>query len=79
MKKYFNSNETLEMCDVKVTETGGITIATKSFHSAELERLMRGERDMPRLARRALAAAEAGCEPNRRDDMTAVCLRVAER
>ena len=39
MKKYFNSNETLEMCDVKVTETGGITIATKSFHSAELERL----------------------------------------
>ena len=39
MKKYFNSNETLEMCDVKVTETGGITIATKSYHSAELERL----------------------------------------
>ena len=39
MKKYYNSNETLEMCDVKVTEAGSITIATKSYHSAELERL----------------------------------------
>ena len=38
-KQYFNSNETLEMCDVKVTEAGGITIATKPYHSAELERL----------------------------------------
>ena len=39
MKKYFNSNETLEMCDVRVSENGKIEVATKSFHSAEMERL----------------------------------------
>ena len=47
---------------------------------AALERLMRREdRDMPRLARLALAAAERACEGGRRDDMTVVCLRVEER
>ena len=45
-----------------------------------LERLMRREdRDMTRLARLALATAERACEGGRRDDMTAVCLRVEER
>lgn len=39
MKKYFNSNETLEMCDVKVAEDGRIEIQTKSYHAPELERL----------------------------------------
>lgn len=39
MKKYFNSNETLEMCDVKVAEDGRIEIQTKSYHGPELERL----------------------------------------
>lgn len=37
--KYFNSNETLEMCDMHVSENGKMVVATKSFHSAELERL----------------------------------------
>ena len=36
---YFQSNETLEMCDVKVSEDGRIEITTKSYHSNELERL----------------------------------------
>ena len=45
-----------------------------------LERLMRREgEDMPRLARLALASAERACQGGRRDDMTAVCLRVEER
>lgn len=44
MKKYFNSNETLEMCDVKVSQDGRIEIATKSFHTAELERIGKSER-----------------------------------
>lgn len=39
MKKYFNSNETLEMCDVKVAEDGRIEIQTKSYHAPELARL----------------------------------------
>lgn len=39
MKKYFNSNETLEMCDVKVAEDGRMEIQTKSYHAPELERL----------------------------------------
>ena len=38
-KKIFQSNETLEMCDVKVNEDGRIEISTKSYHSGELERL----------------------------------------
>jgi len=47
---------------------------------AALERLMRREDgDMPRLARLALAAAERGSRGGRRDDMTAICLRVEER
>ena len=46
---------------------------------AALERLMRLEgKDMPRLARCALAAAERACRGGRRDDMTAVCMRVEE-
>jgi stage II sporulation protein E len=45
-----------------------------------LERLMRREgEDMPRLARLALASAERACQGGRRDDMTAVRLRVEER
>ena len=36
---YFQSNETLEMCDVKVSQDGRIEIATKSYHAAEMERL----------------------------------------
>ena len=37
--KIFQSNETLEMCDVKVCEDGRIEITTKSYHGDELERL----------------------------------------
>ena len=43
-KKIFQSNETLEMCDVTVTQEGGVTIKTKSFHTAELERLGKPEK-----------------------------------
>ena len=39
MAKIFNSNEILEMCDMHVSENGKMVVATKSFHSAELERL----------------------------------------
>ena len=35
--KYFNSNETLEMCDVRISENGTIEVATKSYHSEELQ------------------------------------------
>ena len=38
-KKIFQSNETLEMCDVKVSEDGRIEITTKSYHNGELGRL----------------------------------------
>ena len=41
--------------------------------------LLEGGEDMPRLAHRALAAAERGCEGGRRDDMTVVCLRLEQR
>ena len=37
--KIFNSNEILEMCDMHVSENGKMVVETKSFHSAELERL----------------------------------------
>ena len=37
--KIFQSNETLEMCDVKVSQNGRIEIATKSYHTEELARL----------------------------------------
>ena len=51
-----------------------------SAGEAALEQLMRREgEDMPRLARLALAAAERACQRGRRDDMTAMCLRVEER
>ena len=39
MTKYFNSNETLEMCDVKVSDNGRVEVITKSYHREELERL----------------------------------------
>jgi hypothetical protein len=39
MTKYFNSNETLDMCDVHVSENGKIEVETKSYHSDALERL----------------------------------------
>ena len=39
MTKIFQSNETLEMCDVKVSESGRIEIVTKPYHSAEMNRL----------------------------------------
>ena len=42
--KIFQSNETLEMCDVKVSEDGRIEITTKSYHTAELERLGKPEK-----------------------------------
>ena len=38
-KTPFQSNETLEMCDVKVSQDGRIEIATKSYHAEELQRL----------------------------------------
>lgn len=44
MKKYFNSNETLEMCDVKVSQDGRIDIETKTYHAPELERLGKPEK-----------------------------------
>ena len=43
-KQHFKSNETLEMCDVTVTQDGGVTISTKSYHAAELERLGKPEK-----------------------------------
>ena len=39
MSKIFNSNETLEMCDVKVSDNGRLEVITKSYHREELERL----------------------------------------
>lgn len=42
--KYFNSNETLEMCDVKVSQDGHIDIETKPYHAGELERLGKPEK-----------------------------------
>ena len=43
-KKIFQSNETLEMCDVKVSQDGRIEIATKSYHTAEMQRLGKPEK-----------------------------------
>ena len=42
--KRFNSNETLEMCDVRISENGQIEISTKSYHTTELERLGKPEK-----------------------------------
>ena len=44
MAKHFQSNETLEMCDVTVTQEGRVTIKTKSYHTTELERLGKPEK-----------------------------------
>ena len=38
MKKIYQSNETLEMCDVHVSENGKIVISTKSYHADALDR-----------------------------------------
>ena len=43
-KTPFQSNETLEMCDVTVSQDGRIEIATKSYHAAELQRLGKPEK-----------------------------------
>ena len=37
--KIFQSNETLEMCDVKVSDNGRIEVITKNYHREEMERL----------------------------------------
>ena len=37
----FNTNETLEMCDVKVGQDGRVDIVTKSYHSENLARMGR--------------------------------------
>ena len=42
--KYFNSSETLEMCDVRIDENGKIEVATKNYHSDALERLGKPEK-----------------------------------
>ena len=42
--KRFNSNETLEMCDVRISENGQIEISTKSYHTTELDRLGKPEK-----------------------------------
>ena len=39
MTKYFNSSETLEMCNVHVSENGKMVVEPKSFHSDALSRL----------------------------------------
>ena len=44
MKQYFNSNETFEHCEVKVSQDGRIEIHTPSFYTAELERLGKPEK-----------------------------------
>ena len=44
MSKIFNSNETLEMCDVKVSDNGRVEVITKSYHREELERLGKPEK-----------------------------------
>ena len=44
MKKYFNSSETLESCDVHISENGKMKVMTKSYHSGALERLGKPEK-----------------------------------
>lgn len=41
MKQYFNSSETLELCDVRVSENGKVEIMTKNYHREQMERLGR--------------------------------------
>ena len=38
---YFHTNETLEMCDVKVGQDGRVDIVTKSYHNEEMARMGR--------------------------------------
>lgn len=42
--KYFNSNETLEMCDVRISDNGRMEIMPKSYHSDALARLGKPEK-----------------------------------
>lgn len=44
MKDYFKSNETLECCNVSVTQQGDITIDPKTYNTFALERLGTPER-----------------------------------
>ena len=44
MKKYFNSSETLELCDVHVSDNGKMTVETKSYHTNALKRLGKPEK-----------------------------------
>ena len=41
MSKIFNTNETLEMCDVMVAQDGKVEIMTKPYHTEELARMGR--------------------------------------
>lgn len=47
MKKYFNSNETLEMCDVVVSEDGRVEIGTKNYHRDQLAALGKLDKVIP--------------------------------
>ena len=42
--KIFQSNETLEMCDVKVSQDGRIEINTRDWNDAAMERLGKPEK-----------------------------------
>lgn len=44
MTKYFNSSETLKMCDVHVSENGKIEVVTDILHTSALERLGKPEK-----------------------------------
>ena len=45
MTKYFNSSETLEMCDVRINENGKIMVETKDYlHTNALNRLGKPEK-----------------------------------
>ena len=40
MTKYFNSSETLEMCDVRINENGRMVVETRElYHANALKRL----------------------------------------
>ena len=47
MTKYFNSNETLEMCDVVVSEDGRVEIGTKNYHRDQLAALGKLDKVIP--------------------------------
>ena len=42
--RYFNSCETLEMCDVRISDNGKMEIMPKSYHSEALARLGKPEK-----------------------------------